>query len=70
MILIHEAFEMEEISGLIRLLSQGAGVALVPRCRPYFPLPANVRVIPLNREEMRRAIGLLERKRHAQISHS
>lgn len=65
---VREAVEMDEISGLIRLVSQGAGVALVPRCRPYFPLPANVRAVPLKRDDMQRAIGLLERRRHPQMS--
>lgn len=65
---VQDAVEMDEISGLIRLVAQGAGVALVPRCRPYFPLPANVRAVSLKRDEMTRAIGLLERKRHPQTA--
>jgi len=64
---VREAVEMDEIAGLVRLVSQGAGVALVPRCRPYFPLPASVRAISLKRDDLQRAIGLLERKRHSQM---
>jgi DNA-binding transcriptional LysR family regulator len=65
---VEDAIEMDEIAGLIRLVSKGAGVALVPCCRPYFPLPADVRAIPLKRDDMRRKLGLVERKRHLQMS--
>lgn len=65
---VREAVEMDEISGLVRLVSQGAGVALVPRCRPYFPLPDTVRAVDLRRDDMQRAIGLLERRRHPQTA--
>ena len=63
---VNDAIEMDEIAGLIQLVARGAGVALVPRCKPYFPLPAEVRAVPLKREDNRREVGLVERRRHPQ----
>jgi DNA-binding transcriptional LysR family regulator len=34
---VTDAFELDEIGGLVKLVAHGAGAALVPRCRPYFP---------------------------------
>lgn len=65
---VRDAVEMDEIAGLIRLVARGAGVALIPRCRPYFPLPAEVRALALKRDDMRREVGLIERRRHPQMS--
>lgn len=67
-IAVADAVEMDEIAGLVRLVSKGAGVALIPRCRPYFPLPADVRAVPLGRDGLRRKLGLVERKRHPQMA--
>jgi len=64
---VRDAVEMDEIAGLIRLVARGAGVALIPRCRPYFPLPAEVRALALKRDDMRREVGLIERRRHPQM---
>ncbi len=66
-IAVDDAVEMDEIAGLIRLVACGAGVALVPRCKAYFPLPPEVRAIGLQRSGLEREIGLVERKRHARM---
>jgi DNA-binding transcriptional LysR family regulator len=63
---VEDAVEMDEISGLVGLVERGMGVALVPRTRPYFPLPAGVRAVSLGTNGLRREIGLVERTRHAQ----
>jgi DNA-binding transcriptional LysR family regulator len=65
---VNEAVEMDEIVGLIRLVARGAGVALVPRCKPYFPLPPEVRAVELERDALHRQIGLVERKRHPRMA--
>jgi len=67
-IVVNEAVEMDEIAGLVRLVARGAGVALVPRCQPYFPLPPEVRGIDLKRDALQREIGLVERRRHPQMA--
>jgi len=64
---VDDAVEMDEIGGLVQLVARGMGVALVPRCAPYFPLPDGVRAIGLGRDGVRRQIGLVERVRHAQV---
>jgi DNA-binding transcriptional LysR family regulator len=63
---VHDAVEMDEIGGIVRLVANGLGVALLPRCRPYFPLPAGVRSIGLGEAGFHRQIGMVERARHGQ----
>ncbi|HSI57135.1 MAG TPA: LysR family transcriptional regulator [Ideonella sp.] len=65
---VDDAVEMDEIGGLLQLVARGMGVALVPRCQPYFPLPAGVRAITLGAAGLRREIGLVERARHPQVA--
>jgi DNA-binding transcriptional LysR family regulator len=64
---VDDAVEMDEIGGLVQLVARGMGVALVPRCRPYFPLPDGVRAIGLGPAGVRREIGMVERVRHPQV---
>jgi DNA-binding transcriptional LysR family regulator len=59
-----DSIEMDDIGALVQLVLRGAGVALLPRCRPYFPLPAGARAISLGSAAPRRDIGLVERARH------
>jgi DNA-binding transcriptional LysR family regulator len=59
-----DSIEMDDIGALVQLVLRGAGVALLPRCRPYFPLPPGARAITLGAAAPRRDIGLIERARH------
>ena len=59
-----DSIEMDDIGALVQLVLRGAGVALLPRCRPYFPLPPGARAITLGAAAPRRDIGLVERARH------
>jgi len=63
-----DSIEMDDIGALVQLVLRGAGVALLPRCRPYFPLPAGTRAISLGAAAPRREIGLIERARHPQVA--
>lgn len=63
---VEDAVEMDEIAGLVRMVALGVGVALVPRCPPYVPLPAGARAVSLGSAGPRREIGLVERVRHGQ----
>jgi DNA-binding transcriptional LysR family regulator len=61
---VDDSIEMDDIGALVQLVLRGAGVALLPRCRPYFPLPPSARAITLGAAAPRRDIGLIERARH------
>lgn len=61
---VDDSIEMDDIGALVQLVLRGAGVALLPRCRPYFPLPPGARAITLGAAAPRRDIGLIERARH------
>ena len=63
-----DSIEMDDIGALVQLVLRGAGVALLPRCRPYFPLPTGARAISLGAAAPRREIGLVERARHPQAA--
>ncbi|XAH23320.1 LysR family transcriptional regulator [Xylophilus sp. GW821-FHT01B05] len=65
---VQDAVEMDELGGIVQLVANGLGVALLPRSRPYFPLPAGVRAISLGEAEFRREIGMVERVRHGQAA--
>jgi DNA-binding transcriptional LysR family regulator len=59
-----DSIEMDDIGALVQLVLRGAGIALLPRCRPYFPMPPGARAISLGAAAPRRDIGLIERARH------
>jgi DNA-binding transcriptional LysR family regulator len=61
---VDDSMEMDDIGALVQLVLRGAGVALLPRCKPYFPLPAGARAITLGAAAPQRDIGLIERARH------
>ncbi|QHI99703.1 LysR family transcriptional regulator [Xylophilus rhododendri] len=69
---VQEAVEMDELGGLMKLVANGLGVALLPQSRPHFPAPEGVRVIGLGEAEFHREIGMAERVRnsHAAIVQS
>lgn len=61
-ILVNEAIEIDEISGLLHLASKGLGVAIVPLVEAHLPLPDGLRVISLGELTFYREIGVLQRK--------
>lgn len=61
-LVVNDAIEVDEISGLIHLASRGLGVAVVPMVEAHLPLPSNLRVISLGEATFYREIGLLQRK--------
>lgn len=67
-ITVRTAVEMDELSGIVQLVARGLGVALVPRGRPAFPLPQQVRAIALGRAVFHREVGMLERGRHGRMA--
>ena len=64
-LVVNEAIEVDEISGLVHLASMGLGVALIPMVEAELPLPPNLRVISLGESTFYREIGLLQRKPRA-----
>lgn len=58
---VEESIELDEIQGLIQLVSNGLGVALVPMVEAHLPLPMNVRSIPLGEHTFYREVGFLKR---------
>ncbi|MES2977220.1 MAG: LysR substrate-binding domain-containing protein [Pseudomonadota bacterium] len=65
-LVVEEAIELDEISGLINLVAEGQGVALAPMAEAYLPLPARVRAVSLGESSFYREIGLLRKKRPSQ----
>ena len=65
---VQESMELDEIAGLMNLVSQGLGVALVPMAEAYLPLPELVRAISLGEKTFYREIGILRRSSHLQQS--
>ncbi|WP_431095059.1 LysR substrate-binding domain-containing protein [Polaromonas aquatica] len=60
-ITVQEAIELDEITGLMNLVSQGLGVALVPMAEACLPIPPSVRAVALGEQTFYREIGLLLR---------
>lgn len=60
-ITVQEAIELDEITGLMNLVSQGLGVALVPMAEACLPMPSSVRIVSLGEQTFYREIGLLLR---------
>ena len=58
---VHESIELDEIQGLIQLVSNGLGVALIPMVEAHLPLPGNVRAISLGEHTFYREVGILQR---------
>lgn len=61
----HTLIELDEIQGLIQLVANGLGVALVPMVNAPDPLPGNVRAISLGEHTFFREIGILRRSAKA-----
>jgi DNA-binding transcriptional LysR family regulator len=58
-LVVQEAIELDEIAGLMNLVSEGLGVALVPMVEAYLPMPSGVRAISLGEKTFYREIGML-----------
>ncbi|MDB5894360.1 MAG: LysR family transcriptional regulator [Rhodoferax sp.] len=58
---VSDAVELDEITGLMNLVSEGLGVALVPMVEAYLPMPAGVRAVSLGEKTFYREIGILRK---------
>lgn len=58
---VQDAIELDEIAGLMKLVAEGLGVALVPMVEAYLPLPPGVRAIDLGDKAFYREIGILRK---------
>lgn len=58
---VRDAVELDDIHGLIRLVANGLGVALIPMAETYRKLPKNVRAIYMDDHTFYREIGVLTR---------
>lgn len=58
---VRDAIELDEIAGLMKLVAEGLGVALVPMVEAYLPLPPGVRAIDLGDKTFYREIGILRK---------
>jgi DNA-binding transcriptional LysR family regulator len=56
----HDVVELDELQGIVGLVAQGAGVALVPLAAGLY-LPKSVTALPLGNDTFIREIGLVER---------
>jgi len=52
------AIDMEDVDAMVKMVSSGLGIALVPVTRPDF-LPANVRAVGLGEHTFHREIGMV-----------
>jgi DNA-binding transcriptional LysR family regulator len=59
-LVVQDAIELDEITGLMNLVSEGLGVALVPMVEAY-PMPPGVRAISLGENTFYREIGILHK---------
>ena len=60
-LVVQDAIELDEITGLMNLVAEGLGVALVPMVEAYLPLPPGVRAISLGEKTFYREIGILRK---------
>jgi DNA-binding transcriptional LysR family regulator len=58
---VQASIELDEIAGLMQLVAQGLGAALVPMVEAYLPLPPQVRAVSLGEKTFYREIGILRR---------
>ena len=62
---VNESIELDELQGMVQLVAQGLGVALVPKVLGHAHWPAQVRELVLGEDTFFREIGLVERPRHS-----
>lgn len=58
---VQDSIELDEITGLMNLVAEGLGVALVPMVEAYLPMPPGVRAISLGEKTVYREIGILRK---------
>jgi DNA-binding transcriptional LysR family regulator len=69
-LVVADSIELDEIQGLIQLVSNGLGVALVPMVEAHLPLPLNVRAIALGEDTFYREVGILQGRAKAVHPHA
>ena len=62
-LVVKESIELDEITGLMNLVAEGLGVALVPMVEAYLPTPPGVRAVALGEKVFYREIGILRRSK-------
>lgn len=58
---VQDSIELDEITGLMNLVAEGLGVALVPMVEAYLPMPPGVCAISLGEKTFYREIGILHK---------
>lgn len=58
---VHDALELDEISGLIQAVENGLGAAIVPMTAAYLPYSDALRVLPITGNTPFREIGIAQR---------
>jgi DNA-binding transcriptional LysR family regulator len=64
-IAVRDAVELDELQGIVQLVSRGLGVALVPRTAAQRGWPRGVVELDLGDDTFHREIGLVERASHS-----
>lgn len=67
---VQEACEVDELEAIVRLVSNGVGVALVPQTASLRRWPATLRAIDLGERTFHRDIGLVHRSAQSSIGPS
>jgi DNA-binding transcriptional LysR family regulator len=57
---VHDVVELDELQGIVGLVAQGVGVAIVPQAAGLF-MPKTVAALPLGDDAFVREVGLVER---------
>ncbi|MFC5523008.1 LysR substrate-binding domain-containing protein [Polaromonas jejuensis] len=60
-LVVQESIELDEIQGMVQMVANGLGVALMPMVEAHLPLPRNVRAISLGEHTFYREIGIVQR---------
>jgi DNA-binding transcriptional LysR family regulator len=58
---VQDAIELDEIAGLMKLVAEGLGIALVPMMEAHLPLPPGLHAISLGENTFYREIGMLRK---------
>lgn len=64
-ITVRDFVELDDIQGLICMVSSGLGVTVVPATEAYRPFPTSVRMISLDKAVFYREVGIILRRRIA-----